>query len=111
MTTEDIPFHTFPFRPLFGARISGAGMGGRDMAALIPSPGMGVWSWEYPIFYNVVRFFGFTGVSGVPGVVTSAARTTPRLVRFVHATRWNFGELECSRTHFLVMVTREDSRV
>lgn len=39
---EDISFHTFPFLPLFGAKISGAGMGGRDMAALIPSPAIGV---------------------------------------------------------------------
>ena len=35
-------FHTFPLFPFFGARISGAGMGGRDKASSIPSPGMGV---------------------------------------------------------------------
>jgi len=35
-------FCTFPLFPFFGERISGAGMGGRDIASLIPSPGMGV---------------------------------------------------------------------
>lgn len=55
-------------------------------------------------------FFDFTGVSRELGVViTSAVRMAPRLVRFsVHATRWNFGEAECSRGRFLVMV--EDSK-
>lgn len=81
------------------------------MAALIPSPGMGVWSREYPVFCNAVCFLVFTGVAGEFGVVSSVARVAPRLVRFVHVTRWNFGEAECSRVRFLVMVTREDSRV
>jgi hypothetical protein len=35
---KDILFHTFPFGPLFGARISGAGMGGRDMTSSNPLP-------------------------------------------------------------------------
>ena len=39
---KDVSLHTFPFLPLFGAKISGAGMGGRDMAALIHSPAIGV---------------------------------------------------------------------
>ena len=38
----DVSFHTFPFRTFFGAKIFGAGMGGRDMATLIPSPMIGV---------------------------------------------------------------------
>ena len=63
------------------------------------------------MFCNAVCFFGFTGVVGEFGVVSSVARTAPRLVRFVHSTRWNFGEAECSRVRFLVMVAREDSRV
>jgi hypothetical protein len=42
MITGDIAFHTFPVCPFFGARISGAGMGGRDIASSIPSPRMGV---------------------------------------------------------------------
>ena len=62
--TEDIQFHTFPLRPFFEARISGAGMGGRDIASLIISPEMGVWSREYPVFCNVVCFLCFIGVSG-----------------------------------------------
>jgi hypothetical protein len=41
-TQKNISFHTFPLLCLFGARISGAGMGGRVMAALIPSPAIGV---------------------------------------------------------------------
>jgi len=32
---EDLYLHTFPLLSLLGARISGAGMGGRDNAALI----------------------------------------------------------------------------
>lgn len=34
--------HTFPLGPLFGARISGAGIGGRDIAASIPLLPIGV---------------------------------------------------------------------
>jgi len=34
--------HTFPLLSLLGARISGAGMGGRDIAAVTPSPVVGV---------------------------------------------------------------------
>ena len=58
-----------------------------------------------------MRFLGFTGVAGESGVVSSVARIAPRLVCFVHVTRWNFGEAECSHARFLVMVTREDSRL
>ena len=36
--------HTFPLLSLLGARISGAGMGGRDIAAVIPLPVVGVLS-------------------------------------------------------------------
>jgi len=52
-----------------------------------------------------VGFFAFTGVTGGPdAVVTSAVRTVPRLVRFgAHDTRWNFGEVECSRARFLAI--------
>ena len=39
---NDILYHTFPFTFLFGARISGAGMGGRIIAASIPLPVVGV---------------------------------------------------------------------
>jgi hypothetical protein len=82
------------------------------MAALIPSPGMGVWSREYPVFCNAVCLFGFIGVSREPGVMTSAVWTVPRLVRFsVHATRWYFGEVECSCIRFCDIAVREDSGV
>jgi len=36
--------HTFPLLSLLGASISGAGMGGRDIAAMIPLPVVGVLS-------------------------------------------------------------------
>ena len=40
-------------------------------------------------------------------VTTSAARTTPRLVRFVaHVTRWNCGETLCTRFLDIVGVVR-----
>lgn len=39
---RNISFHTFPGRILFGAKNSGAGMGGRDIATLIPSSVIGV---------------------------------------------------------------------
>jgi hypothetical protein len=85
------------------------------MASIIPSPGMGVWSQEYPVFCGVVCFLSFTGVPREVGVTTSVARTAPRLVRFlVHVTRWNCGETECSRTRFLDMLdiaVRKGSRV
>jgi len=82
------------------------------MAFLIPSPGIGVWSRERPVFHDVGSFLGFTGISSEPGVMTSAATATPRLFRFpVHVTRWNSGEAECSRTRFLDMVKRRDMRV
>jgi hypothetical protein len=82
------------------------------MAILIPSPGMGVSSREYPMFCGVACLFGFTGVFWGPGATVSAAKTAPRLVRFsVHATRWTVGEVECSRARFLGMVVREDSGV
>ena len=68
--------------------ISGTGIGGRDIASSIAPPGMGVWSLEYPVFYNVVCFLDFTGVPWEPGVMTSAARIVLHLVRFsVYATR------------------------
>ena len=64
---------------------------------------------------SAARFLGFTGVSKELGeAITSAVRIAPRLVRFsTHATRWNFGEAECSRGRFLVMVGcgEERSRV
>jgi len=82
------------------------------MASLIPSPGTGVWSREYPTFCNVVCFLRLIGVSRELGAMTSAAATAPRLVRFsVHATRWNFGEVECSRVRFLDMITSNDGGV
>ena len=88
-----------------GARISGAGIGGRDIAAWIPLPEMGFLSLEYLKFCGTLCFFGFTGVSRDPEVVaTSAVRTAPRLVCFAaHATRWNFGEVECSSVRFLAI--------
>ena len=87
-------------------------MGGRDIASLIAPPGIGVWSRDNPVFCSVVCLLGFTGVAGELGVMTSAVRIAPCLVRFsVHATWWNFGEVECSRVHFLDMAAREDDRV
>ena len=58
------------------------------------------------MFCNTVCLFGFTGVArGLGVVIVSAVRIGPRLVRFsAHATRWNFGEVECSRIRFLDMV-------
>ena len=98
-------FHTFPLRSLLGARISGAGIGGRDIAALIPSPEAGAWSWEYLTFCSAAFFLGFVGVAGDPGVVrTSAVRTAPHLVCFsAQVMWWNFGEVEYSLGHFLDM--------
>lgn len=101
-------FHTFPLCTFFAARIPGAGMGGSDMASSIPAPGMGDWSREYPVFCNGVFLPNFTGVSRELGVITSAVRTTPRRVRFLaHVTRWNVGEVECSRARFLDMAARD----
>ena len=97
---QEIP--TFPLVYPFEARISGAGIGGRDIAALIPSSVIGVWSRECLTPCDMAGLFGFTGVAVEPGVISLAVRTGPRRVRFsAHATRWTFGETECSRTRFL----------
>ena len=58
------------------------------------------------MYCNAVCLFGFTGVSrGLCVMLASAVRIGPRLVRFsAHFTRWNCGEVECSRIRFLDMV-------
>jgi hypothetical protein len=94
-------FHTFP--PFFGARIAGMGIGGRDIASVISSPDLGVWSRVNLAFFDGMCFLGLVGVCAGPGeLMISAARTAPLLVRLsVHATRWNFGEVENSLGLFL----------
>ena len=54
---------------------------------------------------SVGCFFNFMGVSREFSVViTLAVRMAPHLVRVsAHATRRNFGEVECSLIHFLAM--------
>ena len=37
-------FHTFPLLSLLGAKISGIGIGGRNVASWISSPDLAVWS-------------------------------------------------------------------
>jgi len=60
-----------------------------------------------------VALFVFTGVTGGLGAaVTSAVRTVPRLVRFAaHDTRWNLGEVECSRIRFLAIAESGDGEM
>jgi hypothetical protein len=56
------------------------------------------------MLWKAVCFLDFAGVSRELGVITSAVKMAPRLVFFsAHATRWNFGEVECSRARFLDM--------
>ena len=94
-------FHTFPLLSFLGARISGIGIGGRDIASMISSPVLDVSPRVSLTCFDI--FLGFVGVCAGPGVVMiSAARTLPRLVLFsVHATRRYFDGGENSRARFL----------
>jgi hypothetical protein len=95
--------HTFPLRSLLSARRSGIGIGGRGIASSIASPEPGVCSLVNLAFLKGIFFLGLFGVCVDPAwVMTSVEWTVPRLVCFfVHATRWNCGELENSRALFL----------
>jgi hypothetical protein len=108
--------HTFPLLSFLGARISGTGIGGRDIASLIASPDLGVSSLEKLVFLDGTCFLGLVGVCADPDDpatgMTSAARTAPRLVRFsVHATRWKVGEVVNSRGRFLDIAETRNCRV
>jgi hypothetical protein len=104
-------FHTFPLLSFLGARISGIGIGGRDIASMISSPDLDVWPGVNRTCFDF--FLGLVGVCAGPGVVIiSAARTLPRLVCLcVHATRWNFGEVENSRGCFLDIAEGSNCRL
>ena len=70
-----------------GARISGAGIGGRDIAASIPLE-IGVSSWKY-LALKAMCFFGLTGITGeLAAAVTSAVKTVLCLVHFAAHVMW-----------------------
>ena len=104
---KDVYLHTFPLLSLLGARISGAGMGGRDNASLIPLLMGGLWPLSLGglVHCDVACPFDLAGVPrDCDPEITVAVRTAPCLVHLHdHAICW-VGEVLCSCTLFLVML-------